>query len=1741
MWPLLRLLLLLLVAATPFAELAGGSTAPPPPLLLFANRRDVRLVATTRPDGAAGPPAIGAGGGAGGGGVGASVANSTVVVVGGLEDAVAVDFLFGESAVYWTDLGEEAIKRASIVNGTAWGGAAGAPPSAGAGAWPQVTIVATGLVSPDGLACDWLGRKLYWTDSETNRVEVAELDGSHRKVLVWQDLDQPRAIALHPAQGFMYWTDWGEVPKIERAGMDGTSRSVLIIDNIYWPNGLTLDYDGGKLYWADAKLNYIHRCNLDGSFRQDVIAGNLPHPFALTVFGDTLYWTDWQTRSIQACHKETGERRQEILSNIYSPMDIHIYSAQRQPAGSSPCDRDNGGCSHLCLLSPNKPFFSCACPTGVRLLDNNKTCRNGPAELLLLARRTDLRTISLDTPDFTAVMLPLEGVRHAIALDFHPGEHHVVDRHPRDDAAGAGPDGEGGGHVYWTDDNAQTIRRARLDGSASEVLVSLEIEHPDGIAVDWVARNLYWTDTGTDRIEVARLDGSSRRVLVSDGLDEPRAIVLDPMAGYMYWSDWGEMPKIERAYLDGTERSVLVNTSLGWPNGLALDYSEGKIYWGDAKTDKIEVMRVDGTGRKVLVEDKLPHIFGFSLLGDWLYWTDWQRRSIERVHKRTLVREVIVEQLPDLMGLKATGTRPLGGTNPCTLDNGGCSHLCLYRPVGPRCACPMGLELLGDMHTCILPEAFLLFSRRADIRRISLETSHNDVAIPLAGVKEASALDFDVSDGRIYWTDISLKMISRAYMNGSSLEHVVEFGLDSPEGLAVDWLGRNLYWADTGTNRIEVARLDGSHRQVLVWKDLDNPRALVVDPEEGFMYWTEWGGSPRIERAGMDGSVRVTLLGNMGRANGLTIDYAERRLYWADLDTNLIESSNMLGTGREVIAQDLPHPFGLTQYRDHIYWTDWSRRSIERADKASGGNRTLIQEQLDFVMDILVFHSSRQGGSNSCAEDSGGAGCSHLCLARPGGYTCACSAHYTLKPSDNRTCVPPSSFLLFSQRSSVSRMVLDEQQSPDMVLPIHPMRSVRALAYDPLDRLLYWVDSRQNAIRRAREDGTQVLSLLSSPSAELQPYDLSLDMFGRLLYWTCEATNVINVTRLDGRPLGVVLRGPNDRPRAIVVNPERGYMYFTNMQDRLPRIERASLDGTEREVLFSTGLGRPVALAIDNKLGRLFWADSELKRIESSDLSGANRQLLQDSLLQPLGLTVLGQYLYWIDRQPQLIERAEKLSSAGRTKILARVSHLTALHAAQELDPAAYRSHPCVQDNGGCSHLCIVKGDGTTRCSCPVHLVLQQDELTCGEPPTCSPDQFACLSGEIDCIPLAWRCDGYAECSDKSDESDCPVCHPDAEFQCRSGQCVDAALRCNKEKDCQDTSDEEDCTDPCLADEFRCTSGQCVKKLHRCDENYDCKDSSDEVGCTPIGPDGEKSGVAEYPVTSIAGAVIGVTLALIVLAALYFTCQRVVCPRVKAVSGGIPQPEFVLSSTAAAVVGQSLGAPSANACVGIGGGGGPGAGGTCIGNGGVGQNGTGMTNGGGVPTGHGTLGYPPPPPAMQPALAGVVRGGKSLLSAVSLTGGSSGPGMYDRNHVTGASSSSTSSKTSFYPMILNPPPSPATVRSQYTTAEYLYSNSPSTTRSYRHYRGRNVAPPPTPYSTDVGESDSAPERRPLTRPKRPRRPPPQHFAPPPTPHSQYLSPEEDNNGYEGCPPSPATERSYFELYPPPPSPNTDSC
>ena len=91
------------------------------------------------------------------------------------------------------------------------------------------------------------------------------------------------------------------------------------------------------------------------------------------------------------------------------------------------------------------------------------------------------------------------------------------------------------------------------------------------------------------------------------------------------------------------------------------------------------------------------------------------------------------------------------------------------------------------------------------------------------------AVDYDPVEGKIYWSDVALKLVARGLLNGSSVEVIAFNNVDTPDGLAIDYVGRNIYWTDGGTSKIEVARLDGSFRRSLVTSSIEKPRSIILD------------------------------------------------------------------------------------------------------------------------------------------------------------------------------------------------------------------------------------------------------------------------------------------------------------------------------------------------------------------------------------------------------------------------------------------------------------------------------------------------------------------------------------------------------------------------------------------------------------------------------------------------------------------------------------------------------------------------------------------------------------------------------------------------------------------------------------------------------------------------------------------------------------------------------------------------
>lgn len=106
--------------------------------------------------------------------------------------------------------------------------------------------------------------------------------------------------------------------------------------------------------------------------------------------------------------------------------------------------------------------------------------------------------------------------------------------------------------------------------------------------------------------------------------------------------------------------------------------------------------------------------------------------------------------------------------------------------------------------------------------------------IPLANyISSPIALDYNFLDEKVYWADLGLETISRAFLNGSSQETIVSSRLSYPYGLAVDPFGQNVYWTERYANVIEVASLNGRYRRVLIRDDLKYPRDIVLDVTRG--------------------------------------------------------------------------------------------------------------------------------------------------------------------------------------------------------------------------------------------------------------------------------------------------------------------------------------------------------------------------------------------------------------------------------------------------------------------------------------------------------------------------------------------------------------------------------------------------------------------------------------------------------------------------------------------------------------------------------------------------------------------------------------------------------------------------------------------------------------------------------------------------------------------------------------------
>lgn len=223
---------------------------------------------------------------------------------------------------------------------------------------------------------------------------------------------------------------------------------------------------------------------------------------------------------------------------------------------------------------------------------------------------------------------------------------------------------------------------------------------------------------------------------------------------------------------------------------------------------------------------------------------------------------------------------------------------------------------------------------------------------------------------------------------------------------------------------------------------------------------------------------------------------------------------------------------------------------------------------------------------------------------------------------------------------------------------------------------------------------------------------------GRNLYW-CDKAGTIEVSKLNGSCRKILLREGLQKPRAIVVHPDKGWLFYTDWGDNA-HIGRMGMDGSQRLDIVTEYLGWPNALTVDFVTDRVFWADALLNYIAMTDLDGNNRHyVIKSDLSHVFALTLFEDYIYWTDWDFMSVERAHKFSGFNRSKIaqtLHKPMDIQVYHPMRQ--PTSLKKNkrnPC-ENSGNCSNgtLCLITPGGNDFvCACPEKHYLGNDKRSC--------------------------------------------------------------------------------------------------------------------------------------------------------------------------------------------------------------------------------------------------------------------------------------------------------------------------------------------------------------------------------------------------------------------------------------------
>ncbi|KAK4308448.1 hypothetical protein Pmani_019855 [Petrolisthes manimaculis] len=433
------------------------------------------------------------------------------------------------------------------------------------------------------------------------------------------------------------------------------------------------------------------------------------------------------------------------------------------------------------------------------------------------------------------------------------------------------------------------------------------------------------------------------------------------------------------------------------------------------------------------------------------------------------------------------------------------------------------------------------------------------------------------------------------------------------------------------------------------------------------------------------------------------------------------------------------------------------------------------------LRDIAIFDISNQPSkADTPCTRLGNGGCAQLCFSFPvdqptsPGFRCHCTTGVLAE--DKHSCEDSKEFLVYTTRTEIRSLSLLPKSYNVPFDTVSDLTNVVGIDFDYTNKDLIFTQIRPD---------TKIAKVSSSnPTKEkmeiileqgINPEGIAYDWTSKKIYWTDSANNSIYSMNSDGSHIVMIIQV--ERPRAIVLDPCRGHMYFTDW-------------------------------------GRFGTADEDL-------LHCSDRSCPPNSFRCPNHRCIPG--TWHCDGDDDCGDGADEPGEYCK------------------LDGRTCFGDLFTCDNGNCvpkiyicdgDNDCIDGSDEEDRHKCNNRKCDEETEFTCNANKQwgramCIPKKCPGRTN-YRCIPEWLFCDGKEDCRDNTDEQpeNCPKCHENGDFQCNNRRCIPKRWLCDFENDCGDNSDEE---------EEMCRS-HCIQEHFRCDGERNCHDLSDELDCPPRYP-----------------------------------------------------------------------------------------------------------------------------------------------------------------------------------------------------------------------------------------------------------------------------------------------------------------